>query len=308
MLPSSIYIYLPAPTLFLPSLPHNTTTQMAENSYGIRSTSQFPPKSFLSSDNPILPLHYHTLLSSTNFRDRIPVFGSHDLVSTTSAISQPQPPSTTPDFPLPEDALTLTKAKILSHPTYPRLLQAYIDCQKVGAPPEIACLLEEIRRENDSHKQNAISTCFGADPELDEFMEAYCDMLVKYKSDLSRPFHEASSFLNSIQLQLSDLCAGASTRTPSNEDAMSSDDELNWGERELQDAQMRVEDKGLKDMLLSRFGSHIGTLKLEFSKKKKKGKLPKEGRKVLFEWWNVHYKWPYPTFRVLLLMSCGKVF
>lgn len=131
MLPSSIYIYLPAPTLFLPSLPHNTTTQMAENSYGIRSTSQFPPKSFLSSDNPILPLHYHTLLSSTNFRDRIPVFGSHDLVSTTSAISQPQPPSTTPDFPLPEDALTLTKAKILSHPTYPRLLQAYIDCQKV---------------------------------------------------------------------------------------------------------------------------------------------------------------------------------
>lgn len=79
------------------------------------------------------------------------------------------------------------------------------------------------------------------------------------------------------------------------EDAMSSDDELNWGERELQDAQMRLEDKGLKDMLLSRFGSHIGTLKLEFSKKKKKGKLPKEGRKVLFEWWNVHYKWPYPT-------------
>lgn len=41
---------------------------------------------------------------------------------------------------------------------------------QVGAPPEIACLLEEIRRENDSHKQNAISTCFGADPELDEFM------------------------------------------------------------------------------------------------------------------------------------------
>lgn len=80
---------------------------------------------------------------------------------------------------------------------------------------------------------------------------------------------------------------------------MSSDDELNWGEREVQDAQMRLEDKGLKDMLLSRFGSHIGTLKLEFSKKKKKGKLPKEGRKVLLEWWNVHYKWPYPTVHFL---------
>lgn len=83
------------------------------------------------------------------------------------------------------------------------------------------------------------------------------------------------------------------------EDAMSSDDELNWGERELQGAQMSLEDKSLKDMLLSRFGSHIGTLKLEFSKKKKKGKLPKEGRKVLHEWWNVHYKWPYPTVHFL---------
>ncbi|XP_008444355.2 homeobox protein knotted-1-like 6 [Cucumis melo] len=264
---------------------------MDENMYGM-------PKSFLPSDNLILPLDYQTMLPSTNLRrDRIPMFGSHELVSRpTSSMSQAEPPSTTLDFSLPEeDVLSVTKAKIVSHPIYPRLLHAYIDCQKVGAPPEIACLLEEIRRENDSHEQNAISTCFGADPELDEFMEAYCDMLMKYKSDLSRPFHEAFSFLNNIQLQLCNLGAGASTTTPSNEDAMSSDDELNCGERELQDGQMRLEDKGLKDMLLSRFGGHIGTLKLEFSKKKKKGKLPKEGRKVLLEWWDVHYKWPYPT-------------
>jgi len=43
---------------------------------------------------------------------------------------------------------------------------------QVGAPPEIARLLEEIRRENDPCKSDAVSssTCFGADPELDEFM------------------------------------------------------------------------------------------------------------------------------------------
>lgn len=87
---------------------------------------------------------------------------------------------------------------------------------------------------------------------------------------------------------------------------MSSDDELNCGERELQDGQMRLEDKGLKDMLLSRFGGHIGTLKLEFSKKKKKGKLPKEGRKVLLEWWDVHYKWPYPTVYFLSISKYTK--
>uniref|UniRef100_A0A0A0LQM1 Homeobox protein knotted-1-like 6 n=1 Tax=Cucumis sativus TaxID=3659 RepID=A0A0A0LQM1_CUCSA len=187
---------------------------MEDNMYGM-------PKSFLPPDNLILPLDYQSLLSSSNYRrDPIPMFGSHQLLSRpTSAISQAEPPSTTtPDFPIPrEDLLSVTKAKIVSHPTYPRLLHAYIDCQKVGAPPEVACLLEEIRRENDSQEQNGISTCFGADPELDEFMEAYCDMLVKYKSDLSRPFHEAFSFLNNIQLQLCNLGAPASTSTPSSQ-------------------------------------------------------------------------------------------
>lgn len=61
------------------------------------------------------------------------------------------------------------------------------------------------------------------------------------------------------------------------------------------EAQTKGENRDLKDKLLRRFGSHISTLKLEFSKKKKKGKLPKEARQTLFEWWNVHYKWPYPT-------------
>lgn len=70
---------------------------------------------------------------------------------------------------------------------------------------------------------------------------------------------------------------------------------------EVQEAQMRGEDRDLKDRLLRRFGSHIGTLKLEFSKKKKKGKLPREARQTLLEWWSVHYKWPYPTVNFFLI-------
>jgi hypothetical protein len=35
-------------------------------------------------------------------------------------------------------------------------------------------------------------------------------MLVKYKSDLTRPFDEATTFLNKIETQLSHLCTGAS--------------------------------------------------------------------------------------------------
>ncbi|KAL8157067.1 hypothetical protein AgCh_001966 [Apium graveolens] len=41
--------------------------------------------------------------------------------------------------------------------------------------------------------------------------------------------------------------------------------------------------------------SHISKLKMEFSKKKQKGKLPKEARDTLLDWWKVHNKWPYPT-------------
>lgn len=79
------------------------------------------------------------------------------------------------------------------------------------------------------------------------------------------------------------------------EGAQSSEEELSGGELEVHEDQPSSEERDIKDKLLRRFGSHISTLKLEFSKKKKKGKLPKEARQALLEWWNVHYRWPYPT-------------
>jgi hypothetical protein len=85
----------------------------------------------------------------------------------------------------------------------------------------------------------------------------------------------------------------------------SSDEDLSTGDGEVQQdgSQSRGEDRELKDRLLRKFGSHIGTLKLEFSKKKKKGKLPKEARQTLLQWWNLHYKWPYPTVNISFLLS-----
>ncbi|TMW87252.1 hypothetical protein EJD97_020208 [Solanum chilense] len=182
-----------------------------------------------------------------------------------------------------EDGSNVIKAKILSHPYYPKLLNAYIDCQKVGAPEGIVNLLEEIRQQNDFRKPNATSICIGADPELDEFMETYCDILLKYKSDLSRPFDEATTFLNKIEMQLGNLCK---------DDDDEDDDELSCGDAS---SMRRSEDNELKDRLLRKFGSHLSSLKLEFSKKKKKGKLPKEARQMLLAWWDDHFRWPYPT-------------
>ncbi|XP_022725875.1 homeobox protein knotted-1-like 6 [Durio zibethinus] len=258
--------------------------------YDFYSTGEYADKALMSPENLILPSDYEAWLCSS---DRVPMFGSDELISAASAISEAA--SITPEIQREEDMSSVMKAKIASHPSYPCLVEAYIGCQKVGAPPEIASILDDILRENDVNKRNIVPTCLGADSELDEFMETYCDMLVKYKSDLSRPFDEATTFLKKIEMQLQNLCTGASIRRPSDGSAVSTDEDFSGGEVDAQDAQPRSEDGGLKDRLIRRFGSHISTLKMEFSKKKKKGKLPREARQTLLEWWNVHYKWPYPT-------------
>ncbi|XP_075523898.1 homeobox protein knotted-1-like 6 isoform X2 [Primulina tabacum] len=267
--------------------------------YGIHSTNtdhDYADKALMSPENLIIPAEYHqyyypSFVYSADQRHRIPVYGSEGLgyhisVPSESGSMNVQNQREGDDENDQADSRAI-KAKIASHPFYPKLLDAYIDCQKVGVPPEIACLLDEIRREKDLYRQDTVATCIGIDPELDEFMETYCDILMKYNSDLSRPFEEATSFLNNIETQLSNLSI--------DDGGLSSEEDLSGGETENQDPSVKGEDRELKDRLLQRYGSHISSLKKEFSKKKKKGKLPKEARQMLLEWWNVHSKWPYPT-------------
>ncbi|KAJ0979912.1 hypothetical protein J5N97_015386 [Dioscorea zingiberensis] len=199
----------------------------------------------------------------------------------------------------------LLKAQIASHPLYPSLLSAYIQCRKVGAPPEVATLLEEISREK--HNAAGVSGELGADPELDEFMESYCRVLKKYKDELSKPLDEAATFLTEIETQLGDLCktshssSSASTTAINSfsEAAGSSDEELSCGDvdvaSESQDSGPQFPDQDLKEMLLKKYSGYLSNLKKEFMKKRKKGKLPKDARLTLLDWWNSHYRWPYPT-------------
>lgn len=56
-----------------------------------------------------------------------------------------------------------------------------------------------------------------------------------------------------------------------------------------------AEDRELKGQLLRKYSGYLGSLKQEFMKKRKKGKLPKEARQQLLDWWSRHYKWPYPS-------------
>lgn len=204
------------------------------------------------------------------------------------------------------------KAKIISHPHYSNLLQAYMDCQKVGAPPEVVGRLTAVRQEYEDRQQANLLGCRDnyKDPELDQFMEAYYDMLVKYKEELTRPIQEATEFMRRIESQLSTLTISSSSTNASpgrnfistTDDSKcevigSSDEEQenSGGETELPEIDPRAEDRELKNHLLRKYSGYLSSLKQELSKKKKKGKLPKEARQKLLSWWELHYKWPYPS-------------
>ncbi|XP_068656521.1 homeotic protein knotted-1-like [Aristolochia californica] len=193
------------------------------------------------------------------------------------------------------------KAKIVAHPQYFNLLEAYMNCQKVGAPPEVEERLTAIGREFQSRPRSIICRETVGDPELDQFMEAYYDMLVKYRKELTRPLQEAMDFMRRIESQLNCLSNGTvlnfSTDEKCEEGVGSSEEDQDGsgGETELPEIDPRAEERELKHHLLKKYSGYLSSLKQELSKKKKKGKLPKEARQKLLSWWELHYKWPYPS-------------
>ncbi|KAL5544172.1 hypothetical protein UlMin_007956 [Ulmus minor] len=271
-----------------------------ENLYSFDSTAGFsqPPEMVATAGGMVSPADYVTF---GGFDDRFLAFGSDPLFPGSSPVVSDEASTVaeTRKGGTGDDVSGGIRAKIASHPLFPKLLEAYIDCRKVGVPPEIASVLEEIRRESEVCGRTAVSTFVGVDPELDDFMESYCDVLVKCKSDLSKPFDEATMFLNEMQMELNSLCNNGGTSSTSyfsDEGGGSSEEELSGGEMEgLDFPRLAGEDRELKDKLLRKYSGYISNLKHQFSKKKKKGRLPKEATQILLDWWTLHYIWPYPT-------------
>ncbi|EXC18341.1 Homeobox protein knotted-1-like 1 [Morus notabilis] len=217
-----------------------------------------------------------------------------------------------------ENTSDLIKIQIAKHPGYPDLVAAYIECQKVGAPPEKVSLLEEIRRENHTLGLGAGSSSqIGADPELDNFMESYREILQRFREELSKQFNEATVFVSNIQSQLNNLCEGAFTKIlddHSDHEAAGTDSDdqkeimAPYGEvdNELERPESCEQDSygvgvvgeqaaDIKEMLLRKYSGYLTMLKTEFLKKRKKVELPKPARATLLEWRNDHHMWPYPS-------------
>ncbi|GJM96465.1 hypothetical protein PR202_ga13304 [Eleusine coracana subsp. coracana] len=88
------------------------------------------------------------------------------------------------------------KTKIISHPNY---------CS-VGAPPEVSARLNAIAQELEARQRTALVGLGSAtEPELDQFMEAYHEMLVKFREELTRPLQEAMEFMRRVESQLNSL-------------------------------------------------------------------------------------------------------
>ncbi|XP_073014187.1 homeobox protein knotted-1-like 12, partial [Typha latifolia] len=146
------------------------------------------------------------------------------------------------------------KAKIMSHPQYSTLLVAFMECQKVGAPPDVVERLTAISRRVESCPSRRHEPT--SDPELDQFMEAYCNMLVKYREELSRPIQEAMDFLKRVETQLNSLTNGASARFFTSDtkcEVGSSEEDGSGGEGEVPEIDACTEEKELKHHLLKKY-------------------------------------------------------
>ncbi|EFJ21443.1 hypothetical protein SELMODRAFT_451276 [Selaginella moellendorffii] len=207
--------------------------------------------------------------------------------------------------------VSLSDSEIMSaisgHPQYKELLRAHMNCYKVGASADLAAQMDELVRKREF--ESAVKTSIGVDPELDQFMVAYCNVLNAYEIELRRTFKEAIEFCKKQEHQLSVIArkiiiiasSGSSRSSAENEDASETYEDFmeeaeSGGIGEVDtDLDPLAGDKELKKVLMKRYGGYIKGLTQEYLKKKKKGKLPKESRQQLLDWWSQHQDHPYPN-------------
>ncbi|KAL6181408.1 hypothetical protein ACLB2K_048063 [Fragaria x ananassa] len=97
------------------------------------------------------------------------------------------------------------KTRISSHPLYGLLVETHLDCLKVGGIGDDLGESDALRyymKQLDNHKSST-----SGEPELDNFMEAYCLALRKLKEAMEEPHRKSRTFITSMHHQLKELTA-----------------------------------------------------------------------------------------------------
>ncbi|KAL2344150.1 hypothetical protein Fmac_005435 [Flemingia macrophylla] len=109
----------------------------------------------------------------------------------------------------------ILKRRISNHPLYGLLVEAHLDCLKVG---EISNIERELKIDEMQAREKQNLGMF-SQSELDLFMEAYCLALGKLKEAMVEPQQKSMAFINNMHSQLRELTKA----TPEPSAASSSD-------------------------------------------------------------------------------------
>ncbi|XP_058727338.1 protein KNATM-like [Vicia villosa] len=110
----------------------------------------------------------------------------------------------------------ILKRRISNHPLYEFLVEAHLDCLKVG---DISNLEIEKKDKKKAMKKQNLDML--SQSELDLFMEAYCLALNKLKEAMEEPQQNSMAFINSMHSQLRELTQ-ATTPPPTESPATTS--------------------------------------------------------------------------------------
>ena len=212
---------------------------------------------------------------------------------------------------------------IRAHPMYARLVDAYYEARKIGAERHVA---EALEREKNTmmHSIQAIEAdaspksafCDSSLHDLDEFMRECTHEIESYAKELHALFVEAESCCENFETRVhkvkSDVMRNVNAPKPGSttqsldancrrapatfdEQDMDFDHASNVNRENLAARARREREEALRQDLKRKYASSILTLKSEFLKKRKKGKLPSDSTTLLKKWWFDNITWPYPS-------------
>lgn len=211
-----------------------------------------------------------------------------------------------------EESEEMTLA-IRAHPMYARLVEAYYECRKIGADAETADALEREKSamvysvQATKEDSTSASSTFGSSNalDLDDFMRECTHELESYVKELHSAYESAKECCEHFEARARNVheevvrreraaAAAGERRAPATADehADASDD----FDKILSSAsERRDHEERLRQDLKRKYAKNILTLKSEFMRKRKKGKLPDASTEVLKKWWSENIVWPYPS-------------